>query len=48
MHTPVDPTTTEAWTKLSELHAGFVPDLRAAFAADSERAAKYTFTAGDL
>jgi len=48
MQTPVDPTTTAAWAKLSELHAGFVPDLRGVFAADPERAARYTFTAGDL
>ena len=48
MQTPVDPTTTAAWTKLSELHDGFQPDLRGAFAADPERATKYSFTAADL
>jgi len=48
MQTPVDPTSTAAWAKLKELHAGFVPDLRGAFAADSDRAATYTLTAADL
>ena len=48
MQTPVDPTSTAAWAKLKELHSGFVPDLRGAFAADSDRAATYTLTAADL
>ena len=48
MQTPVDPTLTAAWTKLSELHDGFEPDLRGAFAADPARASKYSFTAADL
>ena len=48
MQTPVDPTKTEAWLKLTELHDAFVPDLRAAFANDPNRATKYSLTAGDL
>ena len=48
MQTPVDPTKTEAWLKLAELHDAFVPDLRGAFASDPGRAAKYSLTAGDL
>ena len=48
MQTPVDPTTTQAWTRLQQLHDGLVPDLRGAFAADPERASRYTFTAAEL
>ena len=48
MQTPVDPTKTEAWQKLSALHDQFVPDLRGAFAADLQRAEKYSFTAAEL
>ncbi|MBK8447428.1 MAG: glucose-6-phosphate isomerase [Micropruina sp.] len=48
MQTPVDPTTTAAWSKLSDLHAGYVPDLRGAFDADPQRAETYSFTAADL
>ncbi|MFT3859839.1 glucose-6-phosphate isomerase [Micropruina sp.] len=48
MQTPVDPTKTEAWQKLKALHAQFVPDLRGAFAADPQRAQKYSFTAADV
>ena len=44
MQTPVDPTKTEAWLKLTELHDAFVPDLRAAFANDPNRATKYSLT----
>jgi len=45
---PVDPTTTAAWATLSDLAAGFSPDLRAWFAADPDRVERLTFTAGDL
>ncbi|MFT3969534.1 MAG: glucose-6-phosphate isomerase [Micropruina sp.] len=48
MQTPVDPTTTPAWTRLQQLHSELVPDLRGAFAADPERASRFTFTAADL
>ena len=48
MQTPVDPTKTEAWHKLSALHEQFVPDLRGAFDADPQRAEKYSFTAAEL
>ncbi|MFT4218681.1 MAG: glucose-6-phosphate isomerase [Micropruina sp.] len=48
MQTPVDPTTTAAWTRLQQLHEGLVPDLRGAFAADPDRATRYSFTAADL
>lgn len=48
MQTPVDPTKTEAWHKLSALHDAFVPDLRGAFDADPQRAEKYSFTAAEL
>ncbi len=48
MQTPVDPTTTAAWTRLQQLHSELVPDLRGAFAADPERASRLTFTAADL
>ncbi|MFT4297153.1 MAG: glucose-6-phosphate isomerase [Micropruina sp.] len=48
MQTPVDPTTTDAWQKLQKLHDEFVPDLRGAFAADPERASRYSFPAAEL
>ncbi len=48
MSTPVDATSTAAWAKLSELHAGLRPDLRGWFAADPGRAERLTYTAGDL
>ena len=44
----VDPTTTPAWEKLSELAAGLQPDLRGWFAADPERAERFSFTAAEL
>ncbi len=46
--TPVDATTTAAWTALAEHHAALSPDLRGWFAADPERAARLTRTVGDL
>ena len=48
MSTPVDPTSTAAWAKLAELKDQLVPDLRGWFAADPERAERFSFTAGDL
>ncbi|GAA1435764.1 glucose-6-phosphate isomerase [Microlunatus lacustris] len=48
MTSPVDATTTAAWSALTELKSAFTPDLRGWFDADPERAARYSFTAGDL
>jgi glucose-6-phosphate isomerase len=45
---PVDATGTDTWTRLSELSRDFAPDLRASFAEDPDRAARFTFTAADL
>ena len=38
---PVDPTATEAWSRLTALADGFAPDLRAWFAADPDRVASF-------
>ena len=48
MTTPVDATSTTAWSKLTELHAGLRPDLRGWFASDPGRVERYSLTAGDL
>ncbi|GAB2583937.1 glucose-6-phosphate isomerase [Microlunatus antarcticus] len=48
MSDPVDATTTPAWARLTELRAAYEPDLRAAFAQDPDRAARFTRTAADL
>jgi glucose-6-phosphate isomerase len=48
MTAPVDPTTTKAWAALTEQHENLIPDLRGWFEADPDRAAKLSFTAGDL
>jgi len=45
---PVDATATEAWRRLTDLAAGFTPDLRGWFAADPGRVDALTFTAADL
>ena len=45
---PVDPTTTTAWRRLTELKSGMQPDLRGWFAKDPQRAERMSFTAGDL
>jgi glucose-6-phosphate isomerase len=45
---PVDPTSTEAWTRLTGLADGFAPDLRAWFADDPGRVDRLTFTGADL
>jgi glucose-6-phosphate isomerase len=48
MTSPVDATTTAAWSALTALKSGFSPDLRGWFDADPGRATRYSFTAGDL
>jgi glucose-6-phosphate isomerase len=48
MTSPVDATTTSAWAALAAHHDQLEPDLRAWFAADSDRTAGLTFDAGDL
>lgn len=45
---PVDPTTTAAWGRLSELAEDFEPDLRRWFAEDDGRVDRLTFRAADL
>ena len=45
---PVDPTTTAAWARLTEIADGFTPDLRAWFAADPDRVTRLGFEAADL
>jgi glucose-6-phosphate isomerase len=45
---PVDPTSTEAWTRLLGLADGFKADLRGWFAADPGRADRLSFAAADL
>ncbi|MGO1591030.1 MAG: glucose-6-phosphate isomerase [Ancrocorticia sp.] len=44
----IDPTSTAAWKHLTDLTRDFTPDFRGRFAADPERAERYTLTAGDL
>ncbi|WP_040161215.1 glucose-6-phosphate isomerase [Mobilicoccus massiliensis] len=48
MSTPIDPTETAAWARLSELEAWMDPDLRRWFAEDPQRAERMSFQAGDL
>nr|WP_226344828.1 glucose-6-phosphate isomerase [Agilicoccus flavus] len=48
MSEPIDPTTTQAWEKLTELEAWLEPDLRAWFDADPQRAQRFSFDAADL
>ncbi|MDD7384419.1 MAG: glucose-6-phosphate isomerase [Actinomycetaceae bacterium] len=45
---PVDATQTPAWAKLKALAQNSQVDLAQAFAADPQRAQRYTFNAGDL
>jgi glucose-6-phosphate isomerase len=45
---PVDPTKTASWARLTELAAGFEPDLRGWFAADPARADRFALGAADL
>lgn len=44
----MDPTTTPAWSRLTDLAGAGTPDLRAAFADDPERVERLTFDAADL
>ena len=46
MLNPVDPTTTPAWKRLTELHDSMTPDLRAWFADDPERAERFSYELG--
>ena len=48
MLNPVDPTTTPAWKRLTELHNSMTPDLRAWFADDPQRAERFSYELGDL
>ncbi len=45
---PVDPTTTTAWGRLTQIKTELEPDLRGWFAQDPDRAQRFSFTAGDL
>jgi len=45
---PVDPTSTAAWGRLTELAESFAPDLRSWFAQDPGRVERLTYEAGDL
>ena len=46
--TPIDPTTTSAWSRLEQIKESFTPDLRAWFAADADRATRFTRQLADL
>ena len=48
MITPVDPTTTQAWTELSSLKDALQPNLRAWFDEQPNRASEFTFDMADL
>ena len=48
MQTPVDCTSTRAWSELTTLAANLRPDLRSWFDKDADRAARFSLTAGDL
>jgi len=48
MSSPIDATTTPAWTALTALRESFSPDLRGWFAADPERVESLTFDLADL
>ncbi|NLT29949.1 MAG: glucose-6-phosphate isomerase [Propionibacterium sp.] len=48
MAAPVDPTTTAAWARLTELKSALVPDLRQWFADDPNRVADLTHSAAGL
>ena len=45
---PIDPTATDSWQALARVQEGFTPDLRGWFAAEPDRAERYTFQAADL
>jgi len=48
MTAPVDPTRTDAWAQLTDLHEHLDPDLRSWFDADPGRAARYSLPLADL
>jgi glucose-6-phosphate isomerase len=48
MSAPIDPTTTPAWAELQLHKATIEPDLRGWFAADPDRAGRFSFPAADL
>ncbi len=48
MQKPVDPTKTQAWQKLAELHSTTNFQMRAMFADDPDRAQRFTLDAADL
>jgi len=48
MTSPIDATTTSAWTELTAHHSTLAPDLRGWFAADPDRAGRFTRTMADL
>ena len=48
MSTPIDATTTGAWTALTAHRDGLTPDLRGWFAADADRATRLSRQVGDL
>lgn len=48
MTTPIDATTTPAWTELTALREALVPDLRGWFAADPGRVDRLSFELADL
>jgi len=45
---PIDPTTTSAWSELRGIRDSFSPDLRGWFAADPDRAERFTLPLADL
>ncbi|HYP72935.1 MAG TPA: glucose-6-phosphate isomerase, partial [Microbacterium sp.] len=48
MTTPIDATTTPAWTDLAAAADALVPDLRGWFETDPRRASRFTFELADL
>ncbi|MFC2689763.1 MAG: glucose-6-phosphate isomerase [Propionibacterium freudenreichii] len=48
MNSPVDPTSTPAWTELENLHRSLDVDFRKWFAEEPNRAQQFTLRAGDL
>ena len=48
MRTPVDATTTQAWADLTRLHDHLHVDFRDWFAADPDRAKRFSLSAADL
>ncbi|MFE1644023.1 glucose-6-phosphate isomerase [Microbacterium sp. P01] len=48
MTSPIDPTSTAAWSELDALRSSFTPDLRAWFAEDSGRVERFSFPLADL